>query len=275
MRLADLFDCFLIDLDGVVYVGESPTEGAVEAIGLLKKSGKIVIFLTNDPGKTAAEYSDKLRGMGIVVSPGDVVTSGMAIAYHIRNSYPDIEDKRAYVVGSSALKDEIRLTGLKLVGGEEARKADFVIVGGHPEFHYEEMKLATLALRGGAAFFATNRDPAYPSPEGLIPATGAMLASIETACGRKAVVAGKPEVIMFEVALAEHLHRDRERFAIIGDRIDTDVQGGRNAGIAAILALSGSTTEEDITHSEIKPDYVIRDLRDLFKDARGTLEKDA
>ncbi len=273
MRLADLFDCFLIDLDGVVYVGESPTEGAVETINLLKKSGKIVIFLTNDPGKTAAEYSKKLGEMGIVVNPGDVVTSGMAIAHHIRNSYPDIRDKSAYVVGSSSLKDEIRLTGLDLVSGEEAKKADFVIVGGHPEFHYEEMKLATLAIRGGAEFFATNRDPAYPSPEGLIPATGAMLASIETACGRKAVVAGKPEVIMFEVALAEHLHRDRERFAIIGDRLDTDVQGGRNAGIAAILALSGSTSEEDIKHSETKPDYVIRDLRDLFKDAPGTPEK--
>ncbi len=275
MRLADRFDCFLIDLDGVVYVGESPTEGAVETINLLKKSGKIVIFLTNDPRKTAAEYSEKLREMGIVVTPGDVVTSGMAIAYHIRNSYPDIGNKSAYVVGSSSLKDEIRLTGLEVVNGEDARRADFVIVGGHPEFHYEEMKLATLAIRGGAEFFATNRDPAYPSPEGLIPATGAMLASIETACGRKAVVAGKPELIMFEVALAEHLHRDREKFAIIGDRLDADVQGGRNAGIAAILALSGSTSEDDLEHSEIKPDYVIRDLRDLFKDAPDALSKDA
>ncbi len=273
MRLADLFDCFLIDLDGVVYVGESPTEGAVETINILKKSGKIVIFLTNDPRKTAAEYSDKLREIGIVVNPGDVVTSGMAIAFHIKNSYTDLKEKSAYVVGSRSLKDEIRLTGLEVVSGEEAKRADFVIVGGHPDFHYEEMKLATLAIRGGAEFFATNRDPAYPSPEGLIPATGAMLASIETACGKKAVVAGKPEVIMFEVALAEHLHRDRERFAIIGDRLDTDVQGGRNAGIAAILALSGSTAEEDIKQSETKPDYVIRDLRGLLTDSPGAPEK--
>ncbi|MCI0480310.1 MAG: hypothetical protein L0213_01835 [Candidatus Dadabacteria bacterium] len=115
MRLADLFDCFLIDLDGVVYVGESPTEGAVETINLLKKSGKIEIFLTNDPRKTAAEYSEKLREMGIVVTPGDVVTSGMAIAYHIRNSYSDIGNISAYVVGSSSLKDVIRLTGLEVV----------------------------------------------------------------------------------------------------------------------------------------------------------------
>ncbi|HVY55395.1 MAG TPA: HAD-IIA family hydrolase [Thermodesulfobacteriota bacterium] len=266
MRLADLFDCFLIDLDGVVYVGDNLTEGAAETLEELKKSGKIVIFLTNDPRKTAAEYSEKLRAMGIAVSPGDVVTSGMAIAYHIRGTHPDIEGKKAYVVGSASLKEEIRQTGLSVVSGEEAKHADFVIVGGHPDFHYEELKLASLAVRRGAEFYATNRDPVYPTPEGLVPATGAMLAAIETACGRKAVVAGKPEVIVFEVALSEHMHRDRERFAIIGDRIDTDVQGGKNSGIGTILALTGSTSEEDVIESEIKPDYLIRDLRDLLGD---------
>ena len=256
-------------------MGEEPTEGSVQTLNLLKKIGKIVIFLTNDPRMTASGYSEKLRGMGIPVSPGDVVTSGMAIANHIRNSLGDIREKKAYVVGSGSLKEEIGLTGLAIVDGEEAKRADFVIVGGHPDFHYEEMKLAALAIRNGAKFFATNRDPAYPSPEGLIPATGAMLASIETACGKKAVVAGKPEIIMYEVALAEHLHRDRDRFAIIGDRLDTDIAGGRNAGISTILTLSGSTSEEDIRHSEIKPDYVIRDLRGLFSDTQETLRKDA
>lgn len=266
MRLADLFDCFLIDLDGVVYVGEKPTEGAVETIEQLKKSGKIVIFLTNDPRKTAAEYSEKLGGMGIAVSPGDVVTSGMAIAHHIRRTHPDSSSKTAYVVGSPSLKKEIDLTGLRVVSGEEAKEADFVIVGGHPDFHYDDIKFAALAVRRGAEFYATNRDPAYPSPEGPLPATGAMLAAIETACGRRAVVAGKPEVIMFEVAIAEHMHRDRDRFAIIGDRIDTDVQGGKNTGIGTILALSGSTSEEDVIESETKPDHLIRDLRDLLRD---------
>jgi 4-nitrophenyl phosphatase len=266
MRLADLFDCFLIDLDGVVYVGDNPTEGAAETIEQLKKSGKIVIFLTNDPRKTAAEYSEKLRSMGIAVSPGDVVTSGMAIAHHIRSTHPDIEGKKAYVVGSPSLKEEIGLTGLSVVNGEDAKDADFVIVGGHPDFHYDELKIASLAVRRGAELYATNRDPVYPTPEGLVPATGAMLAAIETACGRRAVVAGKPEVIMFEVALAEHMHRDRERFAIIGDRLDTDMQGGKNTGIGTILALSGSTSEEDVRESEVKPDHLIRDLRDLLRE---------
>jgi phosphoglycolate/pyridoxal phosphate phosphatase family enzyme len=266
MRLADLFDCFLIDLDGVVYVGDNQTPGAVETINKLKRSGKTVIFMTNDPRKTAAEYKDRLTGMGITVSQGDVVTSGMAIAYHIKTSFVDLKRKKAYVIGSKSLKEEIKLTGLEIVDEDEAKSADFVIVGGHTGFHYEEIKLAMLAIGKGAQFFATNRDPTYPGPEGPLPATGAVLASIETACGKRAQVAGKPEVIMFEVALAEHLHRDRDRFAIIGDRLDTDITGGKKAGISTILALSGSVTEEDIENSEIKPDYIIKDLRDVLKD---------
>ncbi|MEQ9620178.1 MAG: HAD-IIA family hydrolase [Deltaproteobacteria bacterium] len=269
MKLADLFDCFLIDLDGVVYVGEKPTGGSAETINTLKKMGKLVIFITNDPRRTASEYSKKLRDMGILTKPGDLVTSGMAIAYHIKSEYDDLGNKKAYVIGSRALKDEIELTGLKLARGEEAKKADFVIMGGHPEFHYEEIKLATLAIGNGALFFATNRDPAYPTEEGLVPATGAMLACIETASGKKAVVAGKPEIIMFEVALAENLHRDKHRLAIIGDRLDTDIEGGKNAGISTILALSGSTDEKEASESEIKPDYIIKDLRDLLKEVAG------
>lgn len=275
MRLADLFDCFLIDLDGVVYVGEKPTEGSVETINFLKKNGKLVIFLTNDPRSTAQSYSEKLREMGIETMPGDIVTSGMAIAYHIKSELGDLGEKKAYVVGSKALKEEIGLISLSIVNGEEAKNADFVILGGHPEFHYEEMKLATLAIRNGARFFATNRDPFYPSSEGLIPATGAMLASIEVASGTKAIVAGKPEIIMFEVALTENLHRDKHKLVIIGDRLDTDVAGGKNAGISTILSLSGSTKEEDISKSDIKPDYIIRDLRDLLGDIPESGKSDA
>jgi len=266
MKLADLFDCLLLDLDGVVYVGGSPTPGAGETIRRLRGEGKTVIFVTNDPKRTAAGYSEKLRGLGVETAPEDVITSGMALAYHIKSTHGDVNGLKAYVVGSKSLKEEIALTGLKVVEGEEAKHADFVIVGGHPDFHYDEMKIATLAIRNGAHFFATNRDPFYPSSEGLIPATGAILACIEVASGKTAVTVGKPESIMFEVALAEHLHKDRKRLAMIGDRLDTDITGGRKAGIVTILTLTGSTKREDIDASDVKPDYVINDLRDLYAD---------
>ncbi len=263
MKLFDLFDLFLIDLDGVVYVGDIPTIGAKETLSTIRESGKRLIFLTNDPRSSSSDYSEKLEKMNIQAASDDVITSGMAIAHHIRDSF-DINHKKAYVVGSLALKMEIEKIGIKLCYGEAAKGVDFVIVGGHQEFSYEEMKLASLAVRNGAHFFATNRDPVFPTAEGLVPATGAILASIEVASGKKAVVAGKPESMMFEVA--KEIGCPHSRAVIIGDRLDTDILGGKRAGIKTILALSGSTKADDVSKSGIKPDYVIDDLRGLIKE---------
>ena len=266
MRIADKFSCFLIDLDGVVYVDHIPTEGSVETINHLKDIGNNVIFITNDPRSSAIEYADKLRGMGLKLQDDEVITSAVAIAHHISGHSTKSMKKNAYVVGSPALKKEIELAGLTLVDGEEAKRADYVVLGGHPDFHFNELKLATLAIRNGARFFATSRDPAYPSREGHIPATGAILASLEVASGKKAVVAGKPESIIFEEALYHSKCTGKETTAIIGDRLDTDILGGKIAGISTILTLSGSTKKEDVKISEIKPDYVIDDLRGLLKE---------
>lgn len=263
MRIADLFDHILIDLDGVVYVGDKPTTGAKETIATLRAMGKSVIFLTNDPRSSSSEYAEKLKSMGIQATSNEVITSGMAIAFYIKEHYR-LDSGKAYVVGSPALKEEIKKVGLKLANGEESKKANFVIVGGHPGFNYEEMKLATIAIIGGAHFFGTNRDPLFPTSEGLIPATGAIVASIEYATGKKAITAGKPEPIMFEAA--KKLLSSQERIVIIGDRLDTDIAGGKRAGIATILILSGSTDRGELSRSKITPDYVFDDLRDLLKE---------
>jgi HAD superfamily hydrolase (TIGR01457 family) len=263
MKIADLFDHFLIDLDGVVYVGDKPTTGAKETIETLRAIGKSLIFLTNDPRSSSSEYAEKLKTMGIQATSNEVITSGMAIALYIKEHY-GLDSGRAYVIGSSALKEEIKKVGLKIAYGEESKKANFVIVGGHPGFNYEEMKVATIAIRNGARFFGTNRDPLFPTPEGLIPATGAIIASIEFASGKRAITAGKPEPIMFEAA--KRLLSSQEKIAIIGDRLDTDIAGGKRAGIATILALTGSTERDELSRSKITPDYIIDDLRDLLKE---------
>ena len=266
MKLKDKFNCFLIDLDGVVYVEQNPVEGAVDTINHLVDIGKEVLFITNDPRSSPSDYTEKLADMGLKVTEDDVITSAIAIARHIQSHTTDSDKKNAYVVGSDALKKEIEDAGLTLVDGEEAKNADYVRLGGHPEFHYNELKLATLALRNGAEFFATSRDPAYPSSEGHVPATGAMLAAIEVASGKKAVVAGKPEYIIFEEALNRNTETDKSNTVIIGDRLDTDILGGYSAGISTILSLTGSTKKEDVKVSLIKPDYIINDLRDLLKE---------
>ena len=136
MKLVDKFNCFLVDLDGVVYVENSPTEGSIDTINHLINIGKNVIFITNDPRSSTSDYAEKLSDLGLDVSEEDVITSAMAIAHHIRARTKNSGKKNAYVIGSKALKEEIKLAGLNLVDGEEAKTADYVILGGHPEFHY-------------------------------------------------------------------------------------------------------------------------------------------
>lgn len=265
MRLVDLYDCFLIDLDGVVYIGDSAVPGSVETIKYLLENNKTVIFLTNNPRHTISEYSEKLNKIGIEGASLNIITSATALARHIKFAYSDLEHKKAFVIGSSSLKKEIESIGLNLVDGDAAKQADFLVFGGHPEFHYDEMKLATLAIANGAHFFATNRDMVYPTIEGHIPATGAMLASIEVASGKRAITAGKPEKLMFEIALDQHDH-DKDKIVIIGDHIDTDIMGGKNAGVATILVLSDPLIEEELVNSDIKPDYAIYRLQDILSD---------
>lgn len=263
MRLVDLFDCFLIDLDGVVYIGDSAVPGSVESITELFNSNKTVIFLTNNPRHPISEYTEKLNKLGLEGASLNIISSGTAIASHINSEFDDLNHKKAFVIGSDSLKKQIQHTGLTLVCGEEGKRADFVVFGGHPEFHYEEMKIATLALANGAHFFATNRDMLYPTSEGHIPATGAMLASIEVASGQKAISAGKPETMMFELASKLHKH-EKNRTVIIGDHLDTDILGGKSAGVKTILIISDQSIEDELRNSEIKPDYIIYSLEELF-----------
>lgn len=263
MPIADFFDNFLIDLDGVVYIDNSPLDGSVETINKLRDMGKGVVFITNDPRKSPAGYSEKLSSMGILTSPSEVVTSSVAIKRHIQQHF-ELSGKTAFVVGTDELKEQFTQIGLILLYGEEAKSAHFVIVGGHPGFDYQEMKIATIAVRAGALFFSTNRDPVFPTHEGLVPATGAILASIEVAAGKKAISVGKPGRIIFDVALSSLSSSGKT--VVVGDRLDADIEGGKNSGLSTILVMTGATLHQELKDSNIKPDYVIDDLSGLFAD---------
>ena len=227
MHLADLFDSFLIDLDGVVYVGEKPTYKAAEISDRLVKAGKEIIFITNDPRRSSAGYAKKLSDIGIKTAVKNIVTSASAISIHIRSKY-NTDSKTAFVIGSDNLKREVEKTGLKLISKKSKSSSDFVVVGGHNKVDYDDLKKATLCIRSGALFFATNSDPYYPTSEGLVPATGALVAAVETASASKATIVGKPKRIMFDIA--KSLLTNKKKVAVIGDRLDTDIAGGKRAG---------------------------------------------
>ncbi|RJQ73814.1 HAD-IIA family hydrolase [Pseudonocardiaceae bacterium YIM PH 21723] len=234
--IAARYDGFIVDLDGVVHLGWSALPGAVSTVNTLLDTGKRILFLTNDPRFTRRSIADRLRGLGIPATPDMVITSGSAGAARVAPG-------RVYVIGSAELKDEVRAAGGEVLSDVDAHLADRVLVAGHSGFDYTELRAALRACSAGAELVATNRDATFPMPDGLWPATGAVLAAVETAAGRRAVSVGKPSPEIFRVAVDLLAV---PRIAVIGDREDTDIAGGRAAGLDTILIGSGESHADHI-----------------------------
>jgi phosphoglycolate/pyridoxal phosphate phosphatase family enzyme len=261
VRLADRFDAFFLDLDGVVYVGDEALPGAAETIAKLRTDGKRVLFLTNDPRHARRDYAAKLERLGIPATEDDVLTSGWATAVYL-SRHEEVEERTAYVIGTEALKDEMRAVGLRVLEGEPGRDADFVIVGGHGGFDYSELRIATMALHRGARLYACNRDATFPMPDGPWPAVGAILAAVETATGTRAIAVGKPEPAMFEAA--REIIGPADRIAMVGDNRASDIEGGRRTGLTTILVVSSGAMRD-----EPCPDFFVASLAGLLREAGG------
>jgi glycerol 3-phosphatase-2 len=257
--LADRFDGLLIDLDGVVWIGREPVPGSPETLRALLAAGKRIVFVTNNPGKPPSAYAERLRELGVEVGAERIVTAGMVAA---RLAGEAAGRGGAFVIGAPALKEMVAATGARLLEGEQGREADVVVVSGHRGFDYAELLTAKRALDRGAALFATSHDPTMPFPGGEVPGTGAVLAAVETASGRRAEIAGKPERHLFEMAI-EAIGGDG-RLVMVGDRISSDIEGGRTAGLETILVLSGTTSREEAEDADPAPDHVLEDLRGLL-----------
>lgn len=263
MPLADRFDGLLVDLDGVVWIGREPVPGSLEALRALLEAGKRIVFVTNNPGRPPAAYAERLGQLGVEVGEEQVVTAGMVAARLAGEAAAAAgEDGTAFVIGAEALKEMVAATGARVVEGDEAWEADVVLVSGHRGFDYGELLAAKRALDRGAAFFATSHDPTMPYPGGELPGTGAVLAAVETATGRRAEIAGKPERHLFE--MAREALGGAERVAMVGDRISSDVAGGRAAGLQTILVLSGTTSRQEATAADPAPNLVLEDLSGLL-----------
>lgn len=257
MALADEFDGFLVDLDGVVWVGRELVPGSAKALRELMERGVELVFVTNNPGKPAAEYARRLGEAGVEVAAECVVTAGEATA----SLAADRGGGTAFVIGAPAFHETVAAAGLSLLEGEPGCEAEIVLVSGHRGFDYDELLTATRALQRGARLLATSRDPTMPMPGGAVPGTGAVLAAVETASGATAEIGGKPEPHLFELA------RERigaaKRVAMVGDRVSSDIEGGRRAGLGTILVLSGATSREEAEAADPRPDHVVADLAAL------------
>jgi HAD superfamily hydrolase (TIGR01450 family) len=238
--LVEAYDQLIVDLDGCVYVGGEPIPGSVEAVAALREAGKRVAFVTNDPRRSTEDYVQRLWGMGVRASIADVVTVGGAVQHLLADTR---QGRTAFVIGTEALLRHVDDAGVRVLNGTDlASRAEVVVVGGTEDLVYEDLRLASLALRRGADFLATGRDPTYPMPDGLWPGTGAIVAALEYATGRAAAVVGKPEPQLMHTAI------DRlgdGRTLVVGDRLDSDVAAAARARLDAALVLSGGTSREE------------------------------
>jgi glycerol-1-phosphatase len=258
--LARRYDQFILDLDGCVWVGEEPTPRAVEAVEELRDAGKDVAYATNDPRSATEDYVARLWKIGIRASVRDVVTVGGAVQHVLAETR---SGRTAFVVGTDALRKHVTDAGLRVLNGTDlASRAEVVVVGGTEDLVYDDLRFAALAVRRGADFLATARDPTYPQPDGLWPGTGAILAAVEVASGRKAETVGKPAPQLLLTAL-DRLGTDRKTL-VVGDRVDTDLGAAAAAELDAALVLSGGTERQALNGFEPEPVAVTETLADLI-----------
>ena len=238
--LLSSYDHVLLDLDGCVWVGEQCTPDAPAAIAELRAAGKSLAFLTNDPRRSPEEYVRKLWSLGLRASLEEVVTVGAAIQHFLAERAQGTD---VYVIGGPAIFRHVADAGMRIVNGtDRASEAQLVVIAGHDDLRFSELRAATQAVLGGAEMIAGGRDRTFPAEDGLWPGTGAIVAALEYASEREARIIGKPDPQMFRTAL------DRlgpGRALVVGDRIESDLSGAAAAGLDAAIVLTGVSTRSE------------------------------
>ena len=250
---------FVFDMDGVLYAGSQRLPGAAELLADLQRRNFPFVLLTNNSTATPAKVSARLAEMGMIIAPAQIITSSLAAVAYLKQLRPD--GARVFVIGEDGLREPMQAAGFTLA---DEGPADFVVVGMDRTITYGKLKRATLLIRAGAPFIATNPDPTYPAPEGLVPGCGALIAALKTTTGVSPLIIGKPEPASFQVAL-QKLGAEARHTAAIGDRLDTDILGGRRAGLRTILVLTGVTPRHELATSDIQPDWVFDNLSELHQ----------
>jgi 4-nitrophenyl phosphatase len=246
----------IIDMDGVLYLGDQPMPGLREFFAFLRERSLSFILATNNSTRTPQEYVDKLKCMGVTVSPSEILVSGQATARFLAREYP--RETRVHVFGMKALKQAMIDEGFVLAD----ENVQLVVASMDRELTYDKLKRASLLIRAGARFIATNLDPTNPAEEGLLPGTGSMIAILETASGVKPQAIGKPEPIMYQLAMKQ-MNAQPETTAAIGDRVDTDILGGKRAGLITICVLSGSSGRAEA--EAVGTDLIFDDIAHLLE----------
>lgn len=252
-HLLEKYEAFAIDLDGVVWLGEKLIDGAVDGLKAIRAAGKPLLLLTNNGGYQPLEVVARLKEGGFDLKPEELLTTSIvAREWIVENG---LSGAPAFILAPAAVAVQLADTvSIRYV--EAGQKAEIVLVGRDTELSYSRLTLAADAIRSGAAFISLNKDPMMPIEGGaVLPGTGSIVAAVEAASGRSATVLGKPELPMMRMA-SRALGTDR--VLMIGDRLESDVQGAKNIGWDAALVLTGLSSNAVILSPQ--PEYVLSGL---------------
>jgi glycerol-1-phosphatase len=256
-----VYDVALLDLDGVVYTGQGAVPGAVQALASARTAGMRLAFVTNNASRSPSAVAAQLTGLGVPATAGDVVTSAQAAATLIAQRVPP--GSRVLVAGAMGLRLALRARGLRPVS-VAADNPVAVVQGYNPQLNYGQLAEAATAVRNGALFVASNADLTIPSPRGLQPGNGSLIQVIVTATGVTPLVAGKPEPPLHREAVER---TGAKRPLVVGDRLDTDIEGAFNGGADSMLVLTGVSTPRELVLAppSQRSTYVSADLSGLLE----------
>lgn len=262
--LLDRYDAVLFDLDGVIYLGPDPVEGAAQALAEVRRRGTRVMYVTNNAARPAQVVIDQLRGLGFAADADSVLTSAQVAAAMLPKELP--AGAKVLVCGSANLAALLEQVGFRVVPSADDHP-DAVIQGYDPDLSWRRLDEATLAVQAGARWFATNDDASRPTERGLVPGVGGQIAVIATALGGEPTTFGKP----FRPMLDEAVRRTNAvRPIFVGDRLDTDIEGANAAGMDSLLVFSGAHGKFDLVtaSSDAQPSCIGADVRALLEPAR-------
>ncbi len=255
-------DLVMLDLDGVVYVGPDAVPGAAESLASVVDGGTALAYLTNNASRPAAVVADHLRELGMPVPSDDVVvTSAQAVARLVAGDLP--EGSRVLLVGGEGLREPLEALGLHCVEALDDDPAA-VVQGFHPDVGWRQLAEASYAVAAGLPWYVSNRDLTIPTPRGTAPGNGSLVQLVQNATGADPVVAGKPERALFD----ETLRRSgAQRPLMVGDRVDTDIDGATALGLDSLAVLTGVSDLAELASLEPsrRPSYVAADLRGLLE----------
>ena len=257
LNLSQDIDAIVLDMDGVLWRGEVALPGMAEFFAAARTQGLPCALATNNSARTPASYVTKLAKMGVADFPvANILTSGTVTLVYLQEHYP--AGAAMHVLGGDGLRDLLSAAGFRLV----EREAAAVVVGLDPKITYPKLTKAMRCLQDGADFIATNNDSSYPTPNGLAPGAGSLVAALAYSSGRQPINIGKPAAPLFEAALAV-LGTSAARTLMIGDRLETDILGGAEVGMPTALVMTGVTSPSLLQESSLQPNFVYAGLPEL------------